>query len=113
MQGPMVAKQGLAWDIVEYYDSPDGAADACEEWKRRFSRRELPTEITEYRTAEKDMPLVILLYGAQLVGSKNEGRELSSSQRCRWTEIKFWTLWKVIYLRDGRWCRWAEGSSSR
>jgi tyrosyl-tRNA synthetase len=44
---PMQAKKTLGQDIVRFYYGDQGATEAAEEWKRRFSEDQDPTDIRE------------------------------------------------------------------
>lgn len=72
---PMDLKKRLAREIVAQFHSPADAAPAEEEWVRRFSKRERPTDIPVH---EIDGPvnIVDLLVDAKLASSKGEARRL-------------------------------------
>jgi tyrosyl-tRNA synthetase len=55
---PMKAKKALGKDIVRFYHGDAAAEEAAAEWKRRFSDRQDPTEISE-----KDIPATELTEG--------------------------------------------------
>jgi tyrosyl-tRNA synthetase len=44
---PMHAKKTLGQDIIRFYHGESAAVDAAEEWKRRFSEAQDPTDIPE------------------------------------------------------------------
>src|SRR5712692_3765276 len=44
---PMEAKKTLGRDIIGFYHGDKAASDAAEEWKRRFSESQDPTDIPE------------------------------------------------------------------
>jgi tyrosyl-tRNA synthetase len=76
---PMIAKQTLGKDIVGFYHGAGKADEAAEEWKRRFSQRQDPSDIAEAPLPHgelKDGRLGIckLLVGLGLAKSTNEAR---------------------------------------
>jgi tyrosyl-tRNA synthetase len=76
---PMQAKQTLGQDIVRFYYGEAAALEACEEWKRRFSRREDPTDISEVDVPTTELTdgkiaIVKLLSLLGLAKSNNEAR---------------------------------------
>ncbi len=68
---PKQAKIDLARQIVTDFHSADVAASAAAEFERRFARRELPTELAEWRTVvEKEgTKLSAIMVGAGLASS--------------------------------------------
>jgi tyrosyl-tRNA synthetase len=76
---PMQAKQTLGRDIAEFYHGRDAAENACEEWKRRFSQGQDPTEIPEVNLPAAELTdgkvwIVKLLVSLGLAASNNEAR---------------------------------------
>src|SRR5205823_8442851 len=76
---PMQAKKTLGQDIVRFYYGDQAASEAAEEWKRRFSEDQDPSDIREVgiRAAElKESKIWIckLLVLAGLAKGNNEAR---------------------------------------
>jgi tyrosyl-tRNA synthetase len=78
---PREAKLTLAGDIVRSYHGEAGAAKAAEEWIKRNTKREDPTEIPEVvlsksQLTDGKMPVSKLLVALNLAPSNNEARRL-------------------------------------
>src|SRR5262245_2455802 len=78
---PREAKKTLGRDIVGFYHGPAAALAAQQEWERRFSQRQDPTEIPEGGVPAADAPggriaVVRLLVLVGFAGSNNEARRL-------------------------------------
>ncbi len=78
---PMQAKERLGKEIVGFYYGAGAAGEAAEEWRRRFSQRQDPSEIREVsipRTELVDGKIWIckVLVLAELAKSNNEARRL-------------------------------------
>ena len=73
---PRAAKAKLAWTITTQYHGEEQAPNAQKEFDRVFSKKELPEEMPEFRTKQKEWLPVELIFKAGLVSSKNEGRRL-------------------------------------
>jgi tyrosyl-tRNA synthetase len=76
---PMEAKKALGKDIVRFYHGDAAAEAACEEWVKRFSRREDPTEIPERNIAAAELKdgqigIVRLLILTGLAKGNNDAR---------------------------------------
>ncbi len=76
---PMEAKKTLGRDIVRSYHGETAAEAACEEWVKRFSRREDPTEIPEREVPAAELNggqigIVRLLVLAGLAKGSNDAR---------------------------------------
>jgi tyrosyl-tRNA synthetase len=76
---PMEAKKTLGRDVVRSYHGGAAAEAACQEWVRRFSQRQDPTEIPEVDIAAAEAPggqmgIARLLVLAGLATSNNEAR---------------------------------------
>ncbi|MGH7171607.1 MAG: tyrosine--tRNA ligase [Gemmataceae bacterium] len=78
---PRQAKEELGKGIVTFYHGEAAATASAEEWRKRFSQRQDPTEIPEESvpagnlTAGK-MPVAKLLVALKLAASNNEARRL-------------------------------------
>jgi tyrosyl-tRNA synthetase len=82
---PMQAKERLGQDIVRFYYTEAAAMEAAEEWRRRFSRREDPTDIPEViipvaELSDGKIWICKLLVLAGLAKSNNEARRLLGPQ---------------------------------
>ena len=73
---PKEAKLYLAETLTGYYHSLSVAKKEKEFFEKTFSKREIPSDVPVYTSAEDTVDLVEILYGAKLVGSKNEARRL-------------------------------------
>jgi tyrosyl-tRNA synthetase len=78
---PMEAKKTLGRDIVALYHGEAAARAAQEEWEKRFSRRQDPTEIPEVSLpaaslTDGGMPAAKLIAALGLAKSNNEARRL-------------------------------------
>jgi tyrosyl-tRNA synthetase len=78
---PMEAKKTLGGDIVSFYHGPEAAAQARQEWEKRFSGRQDPTEIPvadvpAASLREGKIGIVKLLVLLKMATSNNEARRL-------------------------------------
>ena len=73
---PKEAKLYLAETLTGYYHSLSVAKKEKEFFEKTFSKREIPSDVPVYTSAEDTVDLVEILYRAKLVGSKNEARRL-------------------------------------
>ncbi|MBD3263659.1 MAG: tyrosine--tRNA ligase [Candidatus Omnitrophica bacterium] len=73
---PKEAKESLAREIVSFYYNAEAAESQKQEFRRVFSRKELPSKIKEYRVKSGKIDLVEVLYQSGTVTSKNEARRL-------------------------------------
>jgi len=78
---PREAKEILGKDIVTFYHGETAALAAAEEWRKRFSQRQDPTDIAEVslpavNLTEGKMPVAKLLVALKLAASNNEARRL-------------------------------------
>jgi tyrosyl-tRNA synthetase len=78
---PRLAKEVLGKDIVMFYHGEAAASAAAEEWRKRFSQRQDPTEIPEESVpaanlTEGKMPVAKLLVALKLAPSNNEAWRL-------------------------------------
>lgn len=76
---PRQAKETLGKDIVTFYYGVESAESAAQEWQKRFSERQDPTEIPEVVISRAElsdgrMPIAKLLVSAGLAKSNNEAR---------------------------------------
>lgn len=77
---PRQAKETLGKDIVSFYYGPQAAVDAAQEWQKRFSERQDPTEIAEVVVPASELTdgkiwICKLLVLAGLAKSNNEARQ--------------------------------------
>ena len=73
---PRDQKLILAHAIVEQYHSAEAARKAHENFVSQFSKKELPSNITEVKVKAGKYSIVDLLVAAKLVSSKSEARRL-------------------------------------
>src|SRR5260370_3513012 len=76
---PMQAKKTLGQDIVRFYYGDQAASEAAEEWKRRFSEDQDPTDIREAEIPSSELKdgkiwICKLLVLAGLAKGNNEAR---------------------------------------
>ncbi len=72
---PRDVKMELAREIVSIYHGDEAVGPAEEHFKRVFQQRRLPEDMPEYRLAQPQSVLDVLV-GAGLVSSRSEGRRL-------------------------------------
>ncbi|WP_413853585.1 tyrosine--tRNA ligase [Candidatus Ruminimicrobium bovinum] len=73
---PKEAKMKLGEIIVERYHGKEAAENAKNEFNKIFARKDLPTEIEEYKCDKDKIKLSELLFVSKMVSSKNEARRL-------------------------------------
>jgi tyrosyl-tRNA synthetase len=78
---PRQAKEQLGKDIVEFYHGQTAAAAAAQEWRKRFSERQDPTEIPvvtlqAHELTNSSMNVCEMLHRLGLAPTKNEARRL-------------------------------------
>jgi tyrosyl-tRNA synthetase len=78
---PMEAKKTLGGDIVSFYHGPEMASQARQEWEKRFSGRQDPTEIPvadvpASSLSDGKIGIVKLLVMLKMAPSNNEARRL-------------------------------------
>lgn len=78
---PMEVKKRLAWEVTSFYHTPEEADEAKAEWTRRFSERELPSDMPDIKVpadAYKDgkVWIVKLLTVAGMAPTNSEARRL-------------------------------------
>lgn len=73
---PRDFKQRLAYELVKLYYGEDEAKDAMAEFDRIFVKKDIPSEINEYRLTGDGIKLVDLMTETQLSGSKAHARRL-------------------------------------
>ena len=76
---PKEAKERLASIIIEQYHSQREAQKAEDEFKKVFSKKEIPSDIPEY-LIKRQAELVDILTQGKLTASKNESRRLIRQQ---------------------------------
>lgn len=75
-KNPMESKFHLAREIVSIYYGKEKAKEEEEEFKKVFSRREIPSQIPEIKIKEKSLLLLDLIFKSGLASSKNEAKRL-------------------------------------
>lgn len=74
-ENPMKLKLELARRVVDRFNDRGAGEGARREWERRFSKKEAPSAIAEYRLGAA-LDLCALLKAAGLISSTSEGRRL-------------------------------------
>ena len=72
---PMAAKKKLAGLLVTRFHGPEAAAAALENFEKVFSKKELPTDIPEFKPEEGAL-LSAVIFAAGAAQSKNKARGL-------------------------------------
>ena len=75
-ENPMEFKKKLGREIIKIYHDEKAAQGAEEEFKRVFSKHQLPEEIEEKTVPHAKMNLIELLAHTEMVSSKGEARRL-------------------------------------
>ncbi len=73
---PRQGKELLAKTLVAFFHGEDAASKAAEEFSRVFSKKEVPDEVPEFKSARGSYRLVDLLASSQLAPSKKEAQRL-------------------------------------
>ncbi len=73
---PKESKMKLGSIIVERYWGKEAAETAKSEFNKIFAKKDLPTEIEEYKCEKTKIKLSELLFVSKMVSSKNEARRL-------------------------------------
>lgn len=84
---PKEAKEKLALILAEQYHSQAEAQKAKEEFDNIFSKKEIPSEISEYGI-QKQVKIVDILTQSELIASKNEARRLIKQQAVSFENVK-------------------------
>lgn len=71
---PRDAKFDLAKTIVRMYHSAQVAEDAANEFEKVFSKKELPTELKEFKLGSEEMNIIDLLVKTNLMPSRAEAK---------------------------------------
>ncbi len=71
---PRDAKFDLAKTIVRMYHSPQAAEEAANEFEKVFTKKELPTELREFKLEDKEINIVDLLVKTNLMPSRAEAK---------------------------------------
>ena len=72
---PKEIKMRLANEIVKIYHGEKKAKEAQENWEKTFSKKEIPEDVLEIKTTDKEIFVEVLLKN-KLVSSKTEFRRL-------------------------------------
>ena len=73
---PRNIKMELGKRIVELYHSKKEAEEAAQEFEKVFSKKEMPSDMPEYRVSSDKIALIDLLVQTKLASSKGEARRL-------------------------------------
>ncbi len=104
-ENPMNLKMELARGVVELFHSKDAAIKAESNFKKVFSKREIPEEIESIEVSDfvKDgkLDLVNLLYSKGIVKSKSEARRLISQGGVKINDVKHADPKTLALFKDG------------
>ena len=75
-ESPRDAKALLAFEIVKIFYGEKKAKIAEEEFNKIFSKKQKPTDMSEYEVSEKNIALVDLLVDVKFAKSKSEAKRL-------------------------------------
>ncbi len=104
-ENPMNLKMELARGVVELFHSKDAAIKAESNFKKVFSKREIPDEIESIEVSDfvKDgkLDLVNLLYSKGIVKSKSEARRLISQGGVKINDVKHTDPKTLVPFKDG------------
>ncbi len=101
---PISAKKILALEIVKIFHGNEKAEKAAKEFDKIFKKKELPSQIPQFKTKKNHYSILNLLFDAKLVLSKNEAKRLIESggvsikEKDKKTTIKDWK--EVIKIKD-------------
>ncbi len=99
MQGhPKEAKMRLAYEIVSMYHGEKGAKTAQEDFEKKFSKNEVPSDIPTV-SASKDDKLVDILLKHNLVSSKTEFNRLEKAGAIEEKENGVYRIGKHRFLK--------------
>lgn len=106
LRHPREVKDELAQRIVARFHSHEQAASASEEFRRVFSQKELPDEITEIRIGPEDLQegrveVVGLLIKAKLASSRSEARRLIEQGAVRIDNQRITDIKARVVATDG------------
>jgi tyrosyl-tRNA synthetase len=73
---PRQAKENLAKQIVSDFHNPRAAEEAAAEFRKVFSKKEVPGELDEFQVAAGTVSVLDVLIQSRMVKSKAEGRRL-------------------------------------
>ncbi len=104
-ENPMNLKMELARGVVELFHSKDAAIKAESNFKKVFSKREIPEEIESIEVSDfvKDgkLDLVNLLYSKGIAKSKSEARRLISQGGVKINDVKHTDPKTLALFKDG------------
>jgi tyrosyl-tRNA synthetase len=103
---PRTSKMWLAREIICLYHGAEAAQAAQDEFEKVFSRRELPTEISDYAVPAEDAPegrvgIVKLLLGSGLASSNKDARRLLAAGSVQLDGLKQTELVEVELTGEG------------
>ncbi|PIT93227.1 MAG: tyrosine--tRNA ligase, partial [Candidatus Harrisonbacteria bacterium CG10_big_fil_rev_8_21_14_0_10_38_8] len=97
---PKDRKIRLAKEIVTLYHSKDKAEKASEEFNKVYSKKDLPTEISEVKILEDKLSLLNLVFSSGLVVSKGDARRMITQGAVKINNEKKTDEAEVIQLED-------------
>jgi len=98
---PMIIKKRLAREVVSLYHGPQAAVEAQEAFERQFSHKEIPEDIPEFRTSEKQYKVVKLMLDSGLCSGSGEAKRLIQGGGVSWDGQKISNFETELELSDG------------
>lgn len=103
---PLQSKKDLAHKIVKQYHGEEKAVYAAEEFKKIFAKKEIPTDIAEFKIPAKELQdgkiwIVKLLQLTNLVTSGGEARRMIKQNSVKINEVKHADEKEYLEITDG------------
>jgi tyrosyl-tRNA synthetase len=104
---PMEVKKRLAWEITNLYHNAEEADEAQAEWTRRFSQRELPSDMPEIHLPESTFQdgkvwIVKLLTESGMAATSSEARRLVQQGAVTVDGERVSDVGAMLELKDGQ-----------
>lgn len=103
---PLQSKKDLAYMIVKQYHGEEKAKYASDEFKKIFAKKEIPTDIEEYKIPANEIEdgkvwIVKLLQLTKMVSSGGEARRMIKQNSVKINEVKHNDEKEQLELTDG------------
>ena len=98
---PMIIKKRLAKEIVSLYHGAQAAAEAQEAFEKLFSHKEVPEDIPEFETSEKQYKVVKLMLDSGLCSGSGEAKRLIQGGGVSWDGQKVSSYEAELALTEG------------
>lgn len=98
---PRDIKSELAYEITKLYHSEKSAKSAKEEFVNVFSKKELPSEISEVKMEDGNYSLILFLTNLGAVSSNSDARRLIEQGGVKIDDVKITDPTAVIAPNDG------------